>query len=45
MELEELGQKIAHALPGAVREARIAFGELTVDVEPGEIARVLTELA
>jgi NADH-quinone oxidoreductase subunit C len=42
--LEQLGQNIAQALPGAVREARIALGELTVDIEPGEIARVLKAL-
>jgi NADH-quinone oxidoreductase subunit C len=44
MELAELGQKITAALPGAVKAATVAFGELTVDVEPGEIARVLKTL-
>jgi len=44
MELAELGQKITTALPGAVKAATVAFGELTVDVEPGEIARVLKTL-
>jgi len=44
MPLEQLGQNIAHALPGAVREARIALGELTVEIEPGEVTRVLKVL-
>ncbi|HEV2560519.1 MAG TPA: NADH-quinone oxidoreductase subunit C [Rhizomicrobium sp.] len=44
MELAELGQKITAALPGAVKAATVAFGELTVDVEPGEITRVLKTL-
>ena len=44
MELAELGQKITAALPGAVKATTVAFGELTVDVEPGEIARALKVL-
>jgi NADH-quinone oxidoreductase subunit C len=42
--LEELGTKIADALPGAVRGRSVAFGELTIDVESAEIVRVLTHL-
>jgi len=43
-DLAELGQRIAAALPGAVRGQAVAFGELTLDIEPGEIARVATSL-
>ena len=43
-DLADLGQRIAAALPGAVRGQAIAFGELTLDIEPGEIARVATSL-
>jgi NADH-quinone oxidoreductase subunit C len=42
--LEELGRKIAAALPGAVNGQSIAFGELTLAIEPAEIARTLTFL-
>jgi NADH-quinone oxidoreductase subunit C len=42
--LEELGTKIADALPGAVRGWNVAFGELTIDAESAEILRVLTHL-
>jgi len=42
--LEQLGQNIARALPGAAREARIALGELTIEIEPGEVARVMKSL-
>jgi NADH-quinone oxidoreductase subunit C len=42
--LEELGTKIADALPGAVRGWNVAFGELTLDAEGAEIIRVLTHL-
>jgi len=42
--LEELGQKIAEALPGAVRSRAVTFGELTLDVEGAEIVRVLSHL-
>ncbi|HXM00844.1 MAG TPA: NADH-quinone oxidoreductase subunit C [Rhizomicrobium sp.] len=39
-EINTLGEKIAAALPGAVRGQALAFGELTLEIEPGEIARV-----
>ena len=42
--LEELGTKIADALPGAVHGWDIALGELTIDAESAEILRVLTHL-
>jgi NADH-quinone oxidoreductase subunit C len=42
--LNELGQQIAAALPGAVKTAAVAYGELTVDIEAGEIARVIKAL-
>ena len=42
--LEQLGEKIAGALPGAVTGRHVALGELTLDVAPGEIVRVLTYL-
>jgi len=42
--LEELGTKIADALPVAVRGQSVAFGQLTIDVECTEIVRVLTHL-
>ena len=42
--MNELGRKIASALPGAVKSATVAFGELTLDVESGEIVRVLKTL-
>ena len=44
MDLSELGEKITAALPGAVKGTSIAFGELTVDIELGEIARVIKTL-
>jgi NADH-quinone oxidoreductase subunit C len=44
MDLAELGKQIAAGLPGAVRGQKIALGELTIDVEPGEIVRVLKYL-
>jgi NADH-quinone oxidoreductase subunit C len=43
-DLSELGTKIAAALPGAVRGQAIAFGELTLDIEAGEVARVVKAL-
>jgi NADH-quinone oxidoreductase subunit C len=43
-DLSELGTKIAAALPGAVRGQAIAFSELTLDIEPGEVARVAKTL-
>jgi NADH-quinone oxidoreductase subunit C len=42
--LQELGTKIADALPGAVRGQNVAFGELTIDAERAEILRVLSHL-
>ena len=32
-ELEKLGETVAAALPGSVKSLKIAYGELTVDVE------------
>jgi NADH-quinone oxidoreductase subunit C len=42
--LEELGSRLADALPGAVRGQSVAFGELTIDAEAAEIVHVLTHL-
>lgn len=42
--LEDLAKTIASALPGAVKGHSIAVSELTVAVEPGEIARVMKVL-
>jgi len=42
--LGDLGDSIAAALPGAVTGVRVAFGELTMEAEAGEIVRVLTVL-
>jgi NADH-quinone oxidoreductase subunit C len=36
-DLTDLGERIAAALPGAVRGTHIAFGELTLDIEQGQI--------
>jgi NADH-quinone oxidoreductase subunit C len=44
IDLADLGTKIAAALPGAVKGQGIAFGELTVDAEAGEIVRVVKAL-
>src|SRR5580658_5017713 len=41
MELADFGKHIATALPGAVRGQQVVRGELTLDIEPGEIVRVL----
>jgi NADH-quinone oxidoreductase subunit C len=43
-DLNALGQQIAAALPGAVKAANVAFGELTLDIEAGEVARVIKAL-
>jgi NADH-quinone oxidoreductase subunit C len=43
-DLNQLGETIARALPGAVKSATVAFGELTLDVEPGAIAKVIAHL-
>ncbi|HEX3431761.1 MAG TPA: NADH-quinone oxidoreductase subunit C [Rhizomicrobium sp.] len=42
--LQDLGSKLAEALPGAVRGWNIAFGELTIEAETAEIIRVLSHL-
>jgi len=42
--LAALSERIAAALPGAVTAAEIAYGELTLRAEAGEIVRVLTWL-
>jgi NADH-quinone oxidoreductase subunit C len=44
MNLDALGQQIAAALPGAVRDITIAHGELTITIEASEIIRVLRYL-
>ena len=41
MELADFGKQISAALPGAVRGQQVVRGELTLEVEPGEIVRVL----
>ncbi len=43
-DLADLGTKIAAALPGAVRTSAVAFGELTLEAEAGEIVRVVKAL-
>ena len=42
--LTDLAAKITAALPGAVKANKLAFGELTLDAEAGDIVRVLTFL-
>ncbi|GJD50464.1 NADH-quinone oxidoreductase chain 5 [Methylobacterium crusticola] len=42
--LAALGERIAEALGGAITDRAIAFGELTLVVEGGEIVRALTHL-
>ncbi len=42
MSLEELGETIKAALPGAVTSATVRYGELTLEAEAGEIIRILT---
>jgi NADH-quinone oxidoreductase subunit C len=42
--LVEFGAKLTEALPGAVRSTKFSGGELTLDVEPGEIQRVMKHL-
>lgn len=44
MDIEQFGNQLAAALPGAVIGHKIACGELTVEVPAGEIVRVLTYL-
>ena len=43
-DLSEFGQKLSAALPGAVRAHRLTVGELTLEVELGEIVRVMKHL-
>jgi NADH-quinone oxidoreductase subunit C len=43
-DLSELGETIMAALPGAVTGASVAYGELTLQAEAGEIIRILTHL-
>jgi NADH-quinone oxidoreductase subunit C len=43
-DLNQLGEAIAAALPGAVKAHTVAHNELTLDVEAGEIVRVMTYL-
>src|SRR3984893_10010004 len=42
--LQQLGDAIAAALPGAIRNVSIAFGELTLTVEPGRLIEAVTYL-
>lgn len=42
--LEALGTSLVAALPGAVTSFKIAYGELTLEAEAGEIIRILTHL-
>jgi len=44
MDLNELGQSIEHALPGAVKSQALAIGELTIVVEPSRIVEVIAHL-
>jgi len=43
-DLSAFGQKLSAALPGAVRAHRLTVGELTLEVELGEIVRVMKHL-
>jgi NADH-quinone oxidoreductase subunit C len=43
-DLNDLGGKICAALSGAVKAANVAFGELTLVIELGDIPRVLKSL-
>jgi len=40
-ELEDLGRKVADALPEAVRGQSVSLGELTLEIEPAQIPGVL----
>jgi NADH-quinone oxidoreductase subunit C len=44
MSLEQLGETIQAALPGAVTSAKVAYGELTLEADAGSIIAVLTHL-
>jgi NADH-quinone oxidoreductase subunit C len=41
IDLNELGQSISAALPGAVLSQKITLGELTLGIEPNEIVRAI----
>ncbi len=43
-ELQNLGDAIAAALPGAVRAHEVAFGELTLEVEPARLIETVRYL-
>ena len=40
----DLAAKVAAALPGSAKDAHVALGELTLDIEADDIVRVLTAL-
>jgi NADH-quinone oxidoreductase subunit C len=42
--LDELGQDIDAALPGVIKNRSVAVDQLTLEIEPGEIAGVLRRL-
>jgi len=42
--LQDLGNAIAAALPGAIRASTVSFGELTLDVEPGRLIETVRYL-
>jgi NADH-quinone oxidoreductase subunit C len=44
MDLNQLGEAIAHALPGAVRAQAVIRGELTVEVAPEQIVQTISHL-
>src|SRR5262249_48699553 len=43
-DLNELAKEIAAALPGAVKSTAVERGELVVDIEAGEVVRVMKAL-
>ncbi len=43
-ELQSLGNSIAAALPGAIRDSVVAYGELTLDVEPTRLIETVRYL-
>lgn len=43
-DLKSLGDAVASALPGAVTEVSVAYGELTLEVAPGRWLEVFTHL-
>jgi NADH-quinone oxidoreductase subunit C len=42
--LDELGQEIDAALPGVIKNISVAVGQLTLEVEPGDVTNVLRRL-